>query len=846
MTIKDKKGADVKLDKDNILTMLADTAYTKDLAYKVRLYDGSMERGAYECSSAMQRVIFVDPVKINTNKTTGLSWENAYGSGSIQRAIDAAAVFTYFNDKAEDPTQGKSYVFIKGANNDNATPEAITLRNGVSVYGSIASGYTVEPEATKDKSGNVMYNNGARFFENDKIAEYIKNVKASRPGLAAKTTHRTRVASISTMAMKTGYGFGALVDGVEVRDDKTKTITDPVINIKDPIDGLVMRNMLIDGNTVSENNGSGAPVVNLQYGLLYNALLYGNTAAANQPIVSVGTNATMLNCTVVAEAAGQKTVDNAGKVINCIDYNSADKASSADETTTGSGTYTNCYAYKGNPFAPYLNTGNTYTLPAFLTGHAPYYYQLHESSKAINAGNNGGVPDKFKDYVDFSTDRDILGNPRTLGGTVDMGCFETWSIADNDLRYATATDNHYPHEGSVVYIGKNASLSLGADASTKIFNGENAFMPGYLLLKSGASLYGNGNIIHAAYVAAERSFPKGMQYTLMSMPFPYDYANALTTATDGNGNISEAKYSIPKGKTYDGEKRSAWDYDFHTSDSPCWEPMTSTQVNACDGWLLNLGSPLTDAVDIRFTGFGSQNGDYVYIEDNNAKTVTLTQYNQTPKDGSAHFTKLENMGWNLKGMPWLVSGYNTAGVVSGKYNMNVPHVLYTVTSDGNNFTTARSWYYDDGPSLDFGSAFFTQTAIIGDKNTEKVTFALPAMPSGTISPAAKPFVTVFDDDGSSDAVEVVPSSTASTAPIASMSPSSTRASKALVFNLGSDGVKWQNFNDSVPQLYLLDDNGVALSLAATHLSAWRWLWATVLPRTDGSPSHCLMPRPSTD
>lgn len=811
MTIKDKNGTPVTLDEKNILTMLADTAYTKDLANKVRLYDGSMERGAYECSSAMQRVLFVDPKHVDNGKLTGLDWENAYGSGMIQRAVDAAAVYTYFNKNVTDAKQAKSYVFVKGANNDNATPEAITLRNGVSVYGSIASGYTEEPEATKDKeTGNVLYNNGARSFENDKIAEYIKNVKASRPGLAAKTTHRTRVASISTMAMKTGYGFGALVDGVEVRGDKD--LTAPVINIKDHIDSLVMRNMLIDGNTVSENNGSGAPVVNLQYGLLYNALLYGNTVAANQPIVSVGTNATMLNCTVVADAAGQKTVNNAGKVINCIDYNSADKAS--DESKSG-GTYTNCYSATGNPFAPYLNTGNTYELPVFLTGHAPYYYQLHENSKAINAGNNGGVPDKFKDYVDFSTDRDILGNPRTLGGTVDMGCFETWSIAEGQARYATAENNHYPHEGSVVYIGKNASLSLGnTENAPQIFTGENAFMPGYLLLKSGASLYGNGNVIHAQYVAAERSFPAGMQYALMSLPFQYDYSNALTTATDGNGIISEAKYSIPKGKTYDGKKRSAWDYDFHTSDSPCWEPMTSTQVNACDGWLLNLGSPLTDAVDIRFTSFSSKDGDYVYSEDGKAKTVTLTQYNTTPKDGSAHFTNLENMGWNLKGMPWLVSGYKTFTVKNELCAMNVPHVVYTVTNDGNNFTTSQSW--TEGSTLDFGSAFFTQTAIIGDKNTEKVTFALPAMPSGTISPAAKPFVTVSDDDGSSDAVEVVPSSTASTAPIASiasMSPSSTRASKALVFNLGSDGVKWQSFNDSVPQLYLLDDNGVALSLA---------------------------------
>lgn len=796
MTVKDKTGTDVTLDEKNILTMLADTAYTKDLANKVRLYDGSMERGAYECSSAMQRVLFVDPLKMNTNKTTGLSWENAYGGGSIQRAIDAAAVFTYFNDKADDPTQGKSYVFVKGANNDNATPEAITLRNGVSVYGSIATGYNDEPEATTDEAGNVMYNNGARFFENDKIAEYIKNVKASRPGLAAKTTHRTRVASISTMAMKTGYGFGALVDGVEVRGDKTKTITAPVINIKDPIDSLVLRNMLIDGNTVSENNGTGKPVVNLQYGLLYNALLYGNTVAASQPIVSVGTGGTMLNCTVVTDATGEKTVDNAGAVINCIDYNRIDN----NVETSGSGAYTNCYAATGNPFAPYLRAdGNVYTLPAFLTGHAPYYYQLHENSLAINKGTNDvTLLDRFKDYVDLSTDRDILGNPRTLGNAVDMGCFETWSIADNDSRYATADNNHYPHEGSVVYIGKNASLSLGdTENASQIFTGENAFMPGYLLLKSGASLYGNGNIIHAAYVAAERSFPKGMQYTLMSMPFPYDYANALTTATDDKGNILETNYNIPTGKTYDGEKRSAWDYSFKTANSDCWEPMTSTQVNACDGWLLKFDEPLTADTVIRFTGFGSTDGEYVYSEDGKAKTVTLTQYNTTPTDGTAHFTKLENMGWNLKGMPWLVSGYNTAHSADGKsYDMSAPHVFYTVTADGNNFSTSKSW--TDAPSLDFGSAFFTQTAVIGDGTTETVTFALPPLPSKSPTLAAKPFVALADENGVTDDVAV----------------RTSEDSKALAFNLGSDGVKWQSFNDSVPQVYLLDNSGVALSLAS--------------------------------
>ena len=123
----------------------------------------------------------------------------------------------------------------------------------------------------------------------------------------------------------------------------------------------------------------------------------------------------------------------------CIDYNGADKASSADEITTGSGAYTNCYAATGNPFAPYLTTDNAYKLPEYLTDHAPYYYQLHESSLAINADKeNFTLPERFKEYVNLASDRDVLGNPRTLGGKVDMGCFETWRIADGENRYADA------------------------------------------------------------------------------------------------------------------------------------------------------------------------------------------------------------------------------------------------------------------------------------------------------------------------------------------------------------------------------------------------------------------------
>ena len=821
MTIKDKTGNDVKLDKDNILTMLADMAYTKDLAYKVRLYDGSMERGAYECSSAMQRVLFVNPNKV-TGTMSGLSWENAYGNGMVQRAIDAAAVYTYFNKNADKKDQAKSYVFIKGGD-DNVTPETITLRNGVSVYGSIAQTYLTEPEAVKDANG-VIYNNGARTFENQPIADYIKQVKADRPGLAAKTTKRTRIAGISSMS--TDYALGTLVDGFEIK--AAKTLTAPAVNISDQVDSLMLRNIIIDGNTVSADaDGKTYPVVNLQHGLLYNALAYGNTAANGQAIVSVGRNAAMLNCTVVADAKDNVAVSNSGQVTNCILYNTASKAASI----TGTGTSTNNYASEGNPFAPYRNTSNIYTLPEYLTNHAPYYYQLHERSKALLGGtttlptaNNAGLTAQYA-LVDFNADRDVLGNPRKLMGssdnTLDQGCYETWDIPQNSTVVAT-TDaasfdgNFYPHAGSVVYIHENGKLELQANS----FTGENAIMPGYLLLKPGASLYGNGNVVHAAYVAAERTFPAQTQYTLMSMPFPYDYANALTTATDGKGNLMETHYDIPTGKTYNGEKRSAWDYSFKTANSDCWETMASTAVAACDGWLLNFGTPLSEETVIRFTGFGSKEGDYVYTEDGNAKTVSLTQYNQVPTDGSAHFTKLENMGWNLKGMPWLVSDYQTYLVSNGQTAMSAPHVFYGMNGEGayeelskGSVYTALTW--EGGTTMSFGSAFFTQTAVIGDGNTEKVTFALPPLPSKTPDPAAKPFVAIADEEGQSDAVEVrAIKSIDAIDSIDSIDAIEAIGPKAsLSFSLGSDGVKWQSFNDSVPQVYLLDNIGVALSLA---------------------------------
>ena len=48
----------------------------------------------------------------------------------------------------------------------------------------------------------------------------------------------------------------------------------------------------------------------------------------------------------------------------------------------------------------------------------------------------------------------------------------------------------------------------------------------------------------------------------------------------------------------------------------------------------------------------------------------------------------------------------------GSYAMNVPHVIYTMESNGS-YVTKQSWESDN--TLSPGEAFFTQTATINDK-----------------------------------------------------------------------------------------------------------------------------------
>ena len=764
------------------------THLENELAFEARWNGAGIERGAYECAAALQRVLYVRAAA--NGKRDGTTWEDAFNELELQKAIDVASVYSTINEPRE-----RAYIFVKSS--DSPYGE-IKVRDGVSVYGGIAAaGFT-------DMAGKTE----GQYTDSD-INSYINLVCAKREPIASKDARMTTITKISSDPGNNPE-LGFMIDGFQISNGSTNLTTSPIVMDKDY---TVLKNMLITDNTVAT---AGVPVVDLSTStsLLYNSLIYGNTAGSGAAVVNVGTDkGYMLNCTVVApdNTAASGTASHIGNSIL------------RDNTNTGP------------MFAPYLNS-NIYTLPTDFTDHVPYHYQLHEESKEIDGGKiqtaagdgitalSTWLPSDLQPFVNFTDraagggevglagDLDVLGNPRQLGGLVDNGCFETWSVSG--VKYATSvtTGTHatnygghqYPHHGSVVYINNNASLVLNAGEFDGT-EGKPAISPGYVLVKDGGSLYGQGNLVNLAYVAAERDYTT-QQYALTALPYPYNINNVLSTSyTSGTDALTQTSEAVT-GWTYDADTedgRAKWRYAFKEENSSLWKPHGNT-VNANEGWLLDLGESTTKT--LRYTSWGTDPSDYIYTENGTPKTVTLTQYNATPDNGSAEFTALEDMGWNLVGQPWLVSAFRTYPLADGTYAMNIPHVFYSMSGDDYSHApgqvyTSRSW--DDGATFNLGNANFMQTATLDA--TETLTFKVP-MYSGADPTAPSPHYVGICCEDNEDALPVVDD-------VVSIWPEQ-EADKAMPYKLGSDGVKLGTPDRNIPQLFVSNAAGTRLSLVS--------------------------------
>ena len=777
-------------------------ANDSDLACKPRVSGGGMERGAYECLAELQRVLYVNPKKPAFASGDGSTWEKAFGQGQLQNAIDAAAVYTYLK-QGEARENRKAYVFVYGTYDSNQFYD-LYARDGVSVFGGIPSNFTDTAAAT------IVA--GLKTFSNAECQRYVNYVRSRATGTASPQATPTCINAIHVMGDNFETGF--LMDGFTITNPN-RTLKEPPVVLFNNMSAL--RNCVITGNTMDS-----ASLVEVHKGLLYNNLFYdnhfeGDTAMA---VVKAGTNGLVLNNTIVTTDAGVMPIEMAGAAEEAVKNNIALNMDTAK-----------C-------FAPYLTAATPYALPNYLTSDTALAYQLHEHSTYIDAGTGwDALPNLFDDYkadstIHFGLDRDILGNPRKIGSTVDMGALETWRVEKNQCEVITArtnaithegTDvtkrvaflenyggNYYPHTGSVVYLMDSAAMSMQyenlPDFQRYSYEGDGKpdtliLRPGYMLLKPGASFYGNGHKAQMSYVAAEKRF-SSQQYSMTAFPFNYDTANiTIASYSDAEGTLALSRSPFAfKTYQYNGVARSAKDYVFQENNSSLWLPVDTANRTATDGYLMDFGSAM-DTV-LRFNAFAPEQNRYVYTElGEDDHIVYLTKYdNRTPGTGAGlDFTRQEDMGWNMKGLPWLVSDYRTDTLVDEGYaylrQMHIPHVLYRMDGAGeyikdhDNVYSSRSW--DRGSVLSMGNAFLTQTATTQAR--EALHFYLPSYARNDKKPARSLLAIARRPDnwlakGKDDILTLIPD---------------VNADKTVNYTYGRDAVKWMSSTNSA-QIYMLD------------------------------------------
>ena len=784
--------------KSNVYLKLNNAALANDsdLASKPRLYGEGMERGAYECRAVLQRVIYVNPSIPKATAGDGSSWSEPFGQGQLQDAIDAAAIYTYLKRDVDEETR-KAYVFVK-ASEGSASDKPLVARDGVLVFGGIPSGFNNEA---------YVYE-GSTEYVNDECRRFSNYIRAAAAGVASPNATHTRISSVQIGGEDFRTGF--VLDGF-VFTNPDSTGTHAMTNSPLVLDNTksLVRNCMFENNKMSGD----IPVADVRKGLLYNALFFNDSA---NTVVKVGAGGLVLNNTIVAMREGNVAIDT---------------------TAATTGAVQNTIALWGDTakcFADYLSNSSPYDLPTFYTGDGVLMYQLHERSAFINTGKDtADLPDIFDIHkqakgIDFTRDRDILGNPRKICDHVDVGAFETWYVKPDSVITLTAeTDkyiirgdaqvatpeqrrtafirhyggNYYPHRGSVVYVMDSAVLSI--DTAALAFDDFEAqpipLRPGYLLLKSGASLYGNGHMVQVPYLGVEKRFIN-QRYSMTAFPFNYKTDNI--TMTQYNSTTGELTHDSARVNfntyLYNGEARSAKDYNFQTDNSTLWQRVDTLNRTATQGYLMDFGKTISDTT-LRFNAYSTVFGQYVYTEDEYEweKIVYLTKYDhRDPGTGAElNFTRQEDMGWNMKGLPWLVSNYRTDTIVDSAYyqrQMFIPHVLYQMDGageyiklDGDKIYSARSW--DRGTNVSMGNAFFTQTATT--KDAEPLYFQLPIFDRNPR--ISRPLLAIRGGRGKDRTTDIL-----------TIMPDSA-VSKNVNYTFGRDAIKWLSADNTV-QMYLLD------------------------------------------
>jgi hypothetical protein len=176
----------------------------------------------------------------------------------------------------------------------------------------------------------------------------------------------------------------------------------------------------LDNCTIVGNIGGGA-----YRAVLNNCILTGNDIACG--------DSRLLNCTVVSNSVGAA----ASFCTNSIVYYNIN----ADHyTLNGSGFFMYCCTTSDQALDSIYNHGNITNEPVFVDAAAGNF-RLAPTSPCINSGNP----------ADFGLTNDFDGNPRVVGGTVDIGAFE-YQSPTSKVSYAWLQQYGFSLDGSADYL----------------------------------------------------------------------------------------------------------------------------------------------------------------------------------------------------------------------------------------------------------------------------------------------------------------------------------------------------------------------------------------------------------